>query len=102
MMRACVLVCPPKQTACTQTALCIQGYQWDSKSCSCVPAAPAPGNCTVDADCSATADYCTGCDCRALGTGQSLPACSGPGVRCFADPCMGKVAACVNNTCVIQ
>ncbi len=60
------------------------------------------GACTGDADCRVEADYCTGCDCRALATNQSLPPCSGPGVSCFADPCMGKRARCVNGQCASQ
>ena len=66
----------------------------------CVP--PAGGACMTNADCRVEADYCTGCDCRALATGESLPACSGPGVRCLRDPCSDKKAACVNGTCVAQ
>lgn len=58
--------------------------------------------CSADSDCRAVADYCTGCDCRALGPGETLPACTGPGVQCFADPCMGKTAACVNGSCQIS
>lgn len=60
-----------------------------------------PAACASDADCHAVSDYCTGCDCRALATGQTLPACPGPGVQCFADPCMNKSAVCVQGTCRI-
>ena len=60
------------------------------------------GACTGDADCRVEADYCTGCDCRALATNQSLPPCSGPGVRCLVDPCNGKRARCVNGQCAVQ
>jgi hypothetical protein len=68
----------------------------------CVPPSGA-GACMTDADCRLEADYCTGCDCRALATGQSLPPCSGPGVRCIADPCSGgRRARCVNGTCAVQ
>jgi hypothetical protein len=66
----------------------------------CVP--PAGAACMTDADCRVEADYCTGCDCRALATGQSLPPCAGPGVRCLRDPCSDKHAACVNGACVAQ
>lgn len=62
----------------------------------------ASAACAADSDCRAVADYCTGCDCRALGPGQTLPACTGPGVQCFADPCMGKTALCVNGSCQIS
>ena len=67
----------------------------------CVPPAGG-GACMIDADCRVVADYCTGCDCRALATGQSLAPCSGPGVRCLRDPCTGAKAACVNGACVVQ
>jgi len=65
----------------------------------CVPPA---GACMTDADCRVEADYCTGCDCRALARGESVPPCSGPGVRCLRDPCSDKKAACVNGACVAQ
>jgi hypothetical protein len=55
----------------------------------------------TDADCHLDADYCTGCVCAALATGQSVPACPGPGVRCLRDPCSGAKAACVNGGCVV-
>jgi hypothetical protein len=68
----------------------------------CRPALPGNGACTRDADCRVEADYCTGCDCAALATNQSLPPCTGPGVRCLVDPCMGKTARCVNGLCAVQ
>lgn len=58
--------------------------------------------CTTDADCRAEADYCTGCDCLALSTNESVPYCPGPGVKCFADPCTAKAAACVGGQCVLE
>jgi len=64
------------------------------------PTAPAAGACTTDADCRVVADYCTGCDCRVLGKGDPDPTCDGPGVRCVADPCMGKSAVCDAGKCV--
>jgi hypothetical protein len=68
----------------------------------CRPADDVGGTCMRDADCRVEADYCTGCDCRALATGQRVPACPGPGVRCLVDPCGGKTAACVNGGCIVQ
>ncbi|HVU05388.1 MAG TPA: hypothetical protein VHE30_26760 [Polyangiaceae bacterium] len=62
---------------------------------------PDPGACTTDADCRTQADYCSGCDCRALGPGQTVPACNGAAVQCFADACLDKTAACVNGACVL-
>ena len=61
-----------------------------------------PGSCSVDADCRLFDDYCTGCDCRALSSHQKDPVCSGPGVRCFAQPCMNKTATCVAGMCAVQ
>ena len=58
--------------------------------------------CTTDGDCKVEADYCTGCDCRALGAKQSLPACPGPGVACIVDPCFNKTARCASGGCVAQ
>jgi hypothetical protein len=91
--------CEPSSGTCTQTALCIIGYTWDDKSCSCVPSAPSAGNCTTDADCRTFSNYCDGCACNALGTTDADPVCTGTTVACFADPCMGKTAACVAGTC---
>jgi hypothetical protein len=90
--------CEPNTGACTQIALCIDGFTWDEKACACVPV-PTTGGCTTDADCRTFSDYCTGCDCRALSSSEPNPTCDGPGVRCFADPCMGKTAACVAGKC---
>ncbi len=88
---------------CKQIALCIQGYTWSTKKCACVPVKPK-GNkgCATDADCRLFSDYCTGCDCRALSTSAPDPVCSGPGVRCFADPCLNHAAVCQGGSCVVQ
>ncbi|HEY0707890.1 MAG TPA: hypothetical protein VGG33_13890 [Polyangia bacterium] len=56
--------------------------------------------CKSNSDCKIAADYCTSCLCRPLGPGEEVPPCSGPGVRCFADPCLNKQAACVAGRCV--
>lgn len=71
-------ICTPPDGVCIQIA--------------CEP--PTTGGCTSDADCRTFSDYCTGCDCRALGTSEPDPFCDGPGVRCFADPCMNQTATC--------
>jgi len=60
-----------------------------------------PGSCTQDTDCRLFDDYCTGCDCRALSTSQKDPVCNGPGVKCFAEPCLNHTAACVQGTCTV-
>jgi len=68
----------------------------------CLPKTAPAAECTTDADCRVEADYCTGCDCVALSSSESVPACDGPGVKCFADPCMTKTAACVDGQCVAK
>ena len=114
---------PPVQ--CVENALCIRGFHWSPRKCMCIPDAPPPvcvdnvlcirgshwsptqcacvpdvhTQCTTDADCRLFSDYCTGCDCRSLSTNDPDPTCPGPGVRCFADPCMNKTAVCLNGLC---
>ena len=93
-------VCPPWDTSCVETAVL--------KACgsdgSCAPQATAcsVGDCATDADCRLVDDYCTGCDCRSLAPGESLPACTGPGVNCFVAPCANKTAACVSGQCAVR
>jgi hypothetical protein len=62
------------------------------------------GACRADADCRIHASYCNEapCLCLALGKDDATPACAGPGVRCFADPCMNKVPRCVSGRCTAQ
>jgi len=68
-----------------------------TKSCQ-----PPKGACKTDADCTLAADYCTSCLCRALGPGETIPPCAGPGVKCFADPCLNKEAGCVSGKCEVR
>lgn len=109
----CYGTCRPADIACG-AARCGAGTTCCNSSCGvcvapgggctlvlCDPPAGG-GACTRDADCRLEADYCTGCDCRALATGQLLPPCSGPGVRCLLDPCGAATAACVNGYCVTR
>ena len=63
--------------------------------------APPAGACARDADCRLEADYCTGCDCRALATSQKCPSARGPAWRCLVDPCGSKKAQCVNGACAV-
>jgi hypothetical protein len=58
--------------------------------------------CSKNSDCHVEADYCTGCDCVALGPEQQLDECPGPGVQCLVDPCRGRTAICEKNVCVIE
>jgi hypothetical protein len=71
-------------------ALCIQ--------IACQP--PLTWACASDADCRLMDDYCTSCDCRALGPGGTLATCTGPGVQCFVAGCFNKVPRCVEGQCV--
>ncbi|MEA2697914.1 MAG: hypothetical protein QOI66_2185, partial [Myxococcales bacterium] len=83
-------ICAPRGAACIQVA--------------CEPPKSDAGStgdaCRVDSDCRLFDDYCTGCNCRALAKGDPDPTCSGPGVRCFVQPCLRKTAACVGGRCV--
>ena len=80
-------ICTPPDGFCTQQ-LCNEGD------------AGATGTaCKADGDCRLFSDYCTGCDCRALGANEKNPICSGPGVRCIRDPCDDKRAACQGGRC---
>lgn len=92
--------CVPDTKECLIMAKCVEGYTWSEAKCDCVPLG-GHSSCSTDADCRLFSDYCTGCDCRALGTHERDPVCNGPGVRCFADPCMSSTAACVNGSCVV-
>ena len=67
---------------------CVQGQVCCNASCGiCTPpggvcvqiACPAMGACGTDSDCRLFDDYCTGCDCRALGKSDPNPTCSRPG-----------------------
>jgi hypothetical protein len=81
------------------SVLCITGTVCENHPSGprCVP---QPAECTTDADCRLEANYCGGCSCLALATGESGPSCSDP-VQCFAEPCSvsGNVASCVNGQC---
>src|SRR5882757_2883172 len=58
------------------------------------PATAHTGACKVDADCRTFSDYCIRCDCTPLGKNDKDPVCTGPGVRCFADPCAHVEVVC--------
>lgn len=60
--------------------------------------AAATTGCTEDSDCRAFSDYCGGCFCRALGTTDPDPVCSGMMVTCFVDPCTLEGAAFCDTT----
>jgi hypothetical protein len=61
----CTLACTASGncgTTCTQTMLCIQGYVWDDKSCSCVPGAGAGGVACGNGTCG-SGEYCCNSSC---------------------------------------
>jgi len=61
-----------------------------------------PAVCSADSDCKSVADYCDGCNCRALGKDGSLPKCTGGRtVSCTMDPCRGKHAVCSAGKCAL-
>jgi hypothetical protein len=97
-------------TACG-SALCSSGQYCCNINCSiCAPMGgvcinqacqpPSTWACANDNDCSLMDDYCTGCDCRALGPKGSLATCTGSGVQCLVAPCASKVARCKEGQCV--
>lgn len=61
-----------------------------------------PKTCTTANDCRLVDDYCTGCNCRALGPGETLPACTGPGVQCLIAPCDGEAPTCKDGRCILK
>jgi hypothetical protein len=92
-------------------SVCGAGLECCNPSCGiCVPPGgactqqlcdPPTAQCRTDADCRAFSFMCTGCDCLALGPKDPEPICNGPGVLCFADPCLNKKAVCESGKCVI-
>ncbi len=88
--------CNPSCGICTPPGgFCTQNLCGDTSA-----VAREPEGCNADSDCRTFSDYCTGCDCRALASGQEPPACPGPGVRCLVDPCQDRVALCQEGKCV--
>jgi hypothetical protein len=76
-----------------------------SASPSAAPAASG-SKCSADADCRTWSSYCqeAPCACRVLASSEPDPKCLGTGatkVRCFADPCLRKVASCQSGACVL-
>jgi len=60
------------------------------------------GRCQTDEDCHTQANYCGGCECVALHSGQLLTKCKqAQVVECLADPCAGARAKCRNEVCVV-
>ena len=66
------------------------------------PGEPGKRACQSDADCRMQADYCTGCDCEALGPGENVRGCAGSAVSCLVDPCAGKSVLCVRGQCLAE
>ena len=65
----------------------------------CVPG-PTGAACNGDEDCRLEANYCSGCECIALGDGESLPKCPTIPVECLVDPCRQMEAQCQAGRCV--
>ncbi len=59
--------------------------------------------CSVASDCRTFSNYCGGCACDVLGTGDANPGCDAGTVSCVVDPCYGHTAACdATHHCVLQ
>jgi hypothetical protein len=101
-MIACTLDCGPH--TCPLAQLCIMGFHWSEAQCKCIADRPmhGPSSCRTADDCRLFADYCTGCDCRALGSHEADPSCQSPsGIRCLADPCATYTVACISGSCSV-
>jgi hypothetical protein len=62
---------------------------------------PTPPECTSDKECRLFSNYCDGCQCLALSTGEPDPVCKGNVVACLIDPCRGAEAQCIRGQCVL-
>ena len=93
--------CPAGQVCCNPSCgICTPpGGFCTQQFCEQAPA--SAGTCRSDADCRLLSDTCTSCTCRVLATGEEMPICNGPGVKCFADPCRQKTAACQSGRCQV-
>jgi hypothetical protein len=107
---------PPKGEACGKNT-CAVGEVCCNASCgictppnggcillACTDETPPPeqgGACVTGADCHLEADYCGGCNCRALSAKQKVDTCSGALVQCFAEPCLQKTAVCLKGVCTV-
>jgi hypothetical protein len=84
-------LCPSGQVCCNSSCgICTDPGGF----CIQLACEPTGGGCTTDADCRTFSNYCDGCACDALGTGDADPVCGGTTVSCFADPCMNVEARC--------
>jgi hypothetical protein len=90
--------CETDEVCCSEACgICTQpGASCDRSACLQAP------ECSKDSDCKVEADYCVDCHCVALNSEEQLAECPGPGVQCFADPCVGKSAVCKNERCVME
>lgn len=61
---------------------------------------PNETECKSDKECRLFSNYCEGCQCLALASGEFDPVCKGNIVACFVDPCRGAEARCVSGQCV--
>ncbi len=84
---------------------CKDGFLCETQGGSPVCVAAPPPACQSDADCSLVANYCGGCNCNAVPTGESEiasePKCLEGEVACLVWPCLGLQASCQAGTCVV-
>ncbi|WP_437678105.1 hypothetical protein [Sorangium sp. So ce131] len=91
-----------KQRDACSAVRCRDGFVCEAQNGipACVPAPPPPV-CETDADCSLVANYCGGCNCDAVPSGEPAPKCTEGEVACLVWPCQGLAASCQAGRCVI-
>ena len=98
--------------------MCDGAHKWNLVlgGCACIDASVADASvpdtsvrdggdsaCTLPSDCRTFSDYCGGCMCDVLGSGDVNPTCDGGAVTCLLDPCKGHTATCdVTHHCALQ
>lgn len=84
------------------TVRCRAGFSCEvtNGKVTCVPEDTGKVQCKRDEDCRLVANYCGGCNCLALGPGQSEPkTCDEGEVACLVFPCFGLEAVCEAGRC---
>jgi hypothetical protein len=101
--KADALLASQKHRKGCEVVRCMDGFSCEEQDGHAVCVAnpsPPQRSCQTDSDCSLAANYCGGCNCLAVGPGQSVPKCEGDVVACVQWPCHGYAAYCYDGTCV--